>query len=465
MVRIFGQFVPRTSLVLGIVEAFLVSALLYFEIVTLHSSSETILTDQAIVLSSGVSLSIIFVMYSSGLYLDDALTDTRMFVLRSLPVLGLVLLLGATVVPALIPYEPIHRGSWMYLLPGTWLIGILVTRPLFWWVTSLGTFRRRVLILGNGRRATRLTELAKHKFGAKFVIVGQVNLGARVSRAVGGDNAVARAVEATDLLDLVAQSKTHEIILATEDRRDLPMQELLRCKLAGVPITDYLDFYERETGRLDLSTLRSDWLVASDGFRGGRVADVIKRGFDIGVGLLIFGATMPVLVLTAAAIWCESGGPIFYRQERVGFNGKRFVLLKFRSMIHDAEKQGPPIWAMKGDPRVTKVGWLIRKLRIDELPQLYNVLRGDMSLVGPRPERPYFVDRLAQTIPFYLERHSVKPGITGWAQVNYRYGASVEDAKKKLSYDLYYVKNRRLLLDLIILVRTFRVVFWFDSAR
>src|SRR6185369_6293997 len=230
-------------------------------------------------------------------------------------------------------------------------------------------------------------------------------------------------------------------------------------------VTDYIDFYERESGRVDLSALRPSWFIFSDGFRMGMVVETVKRTFDVVLALLTLIMVLPLLVLTAFAIKCEGLGSILYRQERVGLRGRVFVLLKFRSMAEDAERDGAPQWAAKRDPRVTRVGGVIRKLRIDELPQLYNVLCGDMSFVGPRPERPYFVNRLAQNIPYYNERHSVKPGITGWAQVNYPYGASLEDARNKLSYDLYYLKNRGLFLDLIILIRTVRVVLWPDGAR
>ena len=256
-----------------------------------------------------------------------------------------------------------------------------------------------------------------------------------------------------------------EIVIATEDRRGLPVHQLVQCRLAGITVLDYLDFYERESGRVDISALTPSWFIFSSGFRTGAVVDAVKRAFDMLLCLLMLVAVLPLMAFTALAIALDSKGPILYRQERVGLHGRSFVLLKFRSMTTDAERDGAPIWAAKRDPRVTRIGWVIRKLRIDELPQLYNVLRGDMSFVGPRPERPYFVDRLAESIPYYLERHSVKPGITGWAQVHYPYGASLEDAKQKLSYDLFYLKNRGLFLDLIVLIRTVRVVLWPDGAR
>lgn len=243
------------------------------------------------------------------------------------------------------------------------------------------------------------------------------------------------------------------------------MSELLRCRALGIRVLDYLDFIERETKTVDLAALRPSWLIFCDGFRGSGLAKACKRSLDILLSVALLLVTLPLMLLTCLLIMLDSPGPVLYRQERVGLGGRPFVLLKFRSMRGDAEQDGAPLWALTEDPRVTRVGWFIRKLRIDELPQLVNVLRGDMSFVGPRPERPPFVADFNTKIPFYAERHCVKPGITGWAQINFPYGASVEDARDKLSYDLYYVKNHGLFLDLVIVLQTIRVVLWADGAR
>jgi sugar transferase (PEP-CTERM system associated) len=345
------------------------------------------------------------------------------------------------------------------------LFCILITRTIFSRVSRTGILRRRVLILGQGPRAAQLRELAKERFGAYFLPVAQVGLQDKLQVTTVGAVQLKERVESLDLLGMARSVNASEIVIATEDRRGLPVHQLLQCKLSGIRVTDYVDFYERESGRVDLTALRPSWFIFSDGFRMGIMVETVKRGFDIALALFTLVLVLPILGLTVLAIKCEDRGSILYRQERVGLRGRVFTLLKFRSMSEDAEPEGAPVWAAKRDPRVTRIGWLIRKIRIDELPQLYNVLRGDMSFVGPRPERPYFVHRLAQSIPYYHERHSVKPGITGWAQVNYPYGASLEDARNKLSYDLYYLKNRGLFLDLIILIRTVRVVLWPDGAR
>ena len=245
----------------------------------------------------------------------------------------------------------------------------------------------------------------------------------------------------------------------------MPLRELLDCKLRGIKVLDLASYFERTLGQIRLDSLYAGWLIFGDGFNQGRVRDLTKRISDIAFGTILLVVTFPVMLVTALLIVIESGFPILYRQERVGLNGRLFNVVKFRSMRCDAEKDGKPVWATLADDRVTKVGAIIRKLRIDELPQLFSVLKGDMSLIGPRPERPFFVDQLTREIPFYAVRHSVKPGVTGWAQVCYHYGATVEDSAEKLQYDLYYIKNHSLFLDLIILFETVGVVITGKGAH
>jgi sugar transferase (PEP-CTERM system associated) len=264
-----------------------------------------------------------------------------------------------------------------------------------------------------------------------------------------------------------AENEVDEIIVAMDDRRrGFPMHEFLECRLAGIEILELPTFLERETGKVWLEALNPSWIIFGDGFRASPLQRLLERSFDIvaSLGLLILAA--PLMLLTALAIKIEDGrnAPVFYRQRRVGQFNQIFDVLKFRSMGLDSEKDGA-VWALEKDPRVTRVGAFIRKTRIDELPQLINVLRGDMSFVGPRPERPEFVKQLEQSIPYYRERHTVKPGITGWAQLCYPYGSSERDALEKLQYDLYYVKNRGLLFDFAILVQTVEVVLWGKGAR
>lgn len=269
------------------------------------------------------------------------------------------------------------------------------------------------------------------------------------------------------LSDTAHALKVNEIIIAVRERRGgiLPLRELLDCKLSGVKVLDLASYFERALGQIRLDSLRVGWLIFGEGFRQGWLRTAVKRLFDIVAASILLVLALPVMAVTALLIVIEDGFPVFYRQERVGLNGRLFKVIKFRSMRNDAESDGKPRWATANDDRVTRVGRIIRKLRIDELPQLYSVLAGDMSLVGPRPERPYFVDQLTRDIPFFAVRHSVKPGVTGWAQVSYHYGASVDDSVQKLQYDLYYVKNHTLFLDLVILFETVGVVLTGKGAQ
>jgi sugar transferase (PEP-CTERM system associated) len=270
------------------------------------------------------------------------------------------------------------------------------------------------------------------------------------------------------LFDLCERNDVDEVVVAMEDRRrNFPLRELLECRLAGIDVTELLTFLERETGRVRLDVLNPSWMIFGPGFRRDPVRLFSSRALDLVASLLIVTVSMPVMLATALAIKLEDGwsAPIFYRQARVGRGGRVFELLKFRSMRLDAEIDGQARWAEKDDPRITRIGRFIRKARIDELPQILNVLGGNMGFVGPRPERPQFVNELAQTIPYYVERHCVKPGITGWAQLCYQYGSSAQDAIEKLQYDLYYIKNNSLLFDLSILLQTVEVVFMGNGAR
>lgn len=280
-------------------------------------------------------------------------------------------------------------------------------------------------------------------------------------------NGKARTINHDHLLRTIRDLNVGEIVIAVREQRGgvLPLRQLLDAKLRGIRVIDLATFYERELGMLYIDHIKASWLIFGEGFSQGLLRDVVKRVFDLFFGLLLLVISLPVQLLAALAIMIDSGMPILYRQERVGQGGRAFTIIKFRTMVDDAEKDGTPRWAQQGDSRITRVGRFLRFTRIDELPQLFNVLRGDMSFVGPRPERPFFVRHLLEDIPFYDLRHSVKPGITGWSQVRYPYGASVGDSMQKLQYDLYYVKNHSLFLDLLILVDTVQVVLLGKGAR
>lgn len=342
-------------------------------------------------------------------------------------------------------------------------VGVLVSRLAFMQWNNAQTFKKRVLVLGTGSRAAKIEELIARGQAQGLNIVGYLPLG-------GAHHYVPREHildESGSLMDIVERYGIEEIVVAIRERRGggLPIAELLDCKLAGIHILDLPAFFERQTGALPLESINASWMIFSEGFHSGTARDVVKRVFDLAVSAGLLLVSLPIILITAIAIKLESKGPVFYTQERVGQFGRPFTIYKFRSMFTDAEKDGLPQWARQNDDRTTRVGRVIRRLRIDELPQLINVFLGQMSFVGPRPERPYFVDELAAQIPYYNTRHSLKPGITGWAQVRFPYGASVEDAIGKLQYDLYYVKNHSLFLDLMILLQTVQVVVLGKGAR
>jgi sugar transferase (PEP-CTERM system associated) len=325
-------------------------------------------------------------------------------------------------------------------------------------------FNRRVLVLGLGSTARAVGTALSDPDVPSVKLVGYFPIHSREDVAVP-----AHMVLRSDLSlqAVISRERIDEVIVAVRDQRGaaLPLSELLTCRLQGVRITDLPVFYERVRGEVPVEFLKASHLIFGEGFRLSPGREFRKRLFDVVVSLLLFIATLPVMAVTALAIKLESPGPLIYRQQRVGRGGKLFDLLKFRSMCVDAEQDGQPQWAAEGDSRVTRVGRFIRLARIDELPQLVNVLRGEMSFVGPRPERPYFVEQLARQIPFYATRLTVKPGITGWAQVRFPYGASVEDAASKLRFDLYYVKNHSFMLDIVILLETVRVVLFGRGSR
>ena len=349
------------------------------------------------------------------------------------------------------------------------LVFIGLLRLIFRRFIGVEALRWQVLIVGAGVRASQLLE-SLTQIGAgqdvHLMWCWPVVNGAMLVDAE-------KIIDSPEsLFDYCARNKIQEIVVAVDERRRVdnggfPLDELLDCKLHGIQVVDDLSFLERESGQLDIRKLSPGWLVFSDGFSFSPMRDVLERGFDIFASAFLLLITWPFMLLTVIAIKLEEGlrAPIIYSQERVGFGGRIIRVHKFRSMRVDAEKDGKAQWAQKNDSRVTRIGNFIRNTRIDELPQIFNVLKGEMSFVGPRPERPQFVEELAQQIPYYRERHRVKPGITGWAQLCYPYGASVHDAEQKLTYDLYYIKNHSLMFDLYILVRTVEVILLGKGVR
>jgi sugar transferase (PEP-CTERM system associated) len=330
---------------------------------------------------------------------------------------------------------------------------------------AVGT--RRVLIVGSGAEAQQVcADLGASGQWFGYEVVGFYPSGpdadvSAVSRLAPLFNRTGR------LVDAVREHRVNEIIVAVREQRGggVPMDQLLDCRIAGVPILDLAGFYERTKAEVPVDSLKSSWLVYGDGFVQGRAREITKRVFDIVSSATLLLLASPIMLVTAVLIRLDSRGPVLYSQERTGLGGQPFQCIKFRSMRTDAEKDGVARWATKNDSRITRIGAFIRKTRIDELPQLFSVLRGEMSMVGPRPERPSFVAQLRDQIPYYDLRHTVKPGLTGWAQVRFSYGASIEDARRKHQFDLYYVKNNSLLLDLQVLIETVSVVLFREGAH
>jgi sugar transferase (PEP-CTERM system associated) len=462
MVRVFRHYLSRTVIALAAIEALLLMVAVYAGKFLRFADAEHFYEEIYYHAPDAAIFVVVFMlaMHALGLYRHEALADTRVMFLR----LSASFLIGFVLIGA-IQYTFPSIELWRSALGIAILLGlteIVCFRIAARRVVTSHVLKRRALVLGAGGRAARIEALEMKRQSPNFVCLGFVQMNAEAVRVT--QNRVVG--QAADLVRLAETMEVDEIVVAVEDRRrEMPVNDLLHLKLSGVDIVEFSTFWEKETGRVDLDTVHPSWMIFSDGFGGTNATRALKRGFDLIVSAGFLALTLPVLAATALLIKLDTRGPIFYRQERVGIHGRPFMLLKFRSMVTDAERDGVPQWAGSGDSRITRVGYVIRQSRIDEIPQVFNVLLGHMSFIGPRPERPFFVQELSAKIPYYAERHRVKPGITGWAQINFPYGASVEDAKQKLEYDLYYIKNHSIFLDCIILLQTARVVLFPEGVR
>ena len=448
MTRILGPYVSLEIVALGMIELALAFVVIYAMLAAPwmpDTYAGPALAPGAADLAAMLAFTVAATAATIGLYRPEICLERRRLLLNVLVAGGLAF--PAALLVSFILHVGINQRSvaWLAETLLLWLACILVTRRLFSYAVRRNWFVRKVLVVGDGPHAARLTELLA------------------ASRGIPFEPIPAAAVSLT--APAVRKRGIWGVVVATEDDDRSQADELLDCKLRGIRVLQDSSFCELHLGRVDLDSIDADWLLFSGGFRQGHLSQFLKRVTDIVVSLLLLVATLPLIGLTALLVRLETPGAVFYRQQRVGLHGKPFTLFKFRSMRPDAEAAGAPRWAQRQDPRITRVGAFIRPMRIDELPQLINVLRGEMRMIGPRPERPHFVEQLGRVIPFYQQRSYVKPGLTGWAQVNFPYGASVEDAREKLAYDLYYVKNRNLLLDLMILVATIRVILFREGAR
>lgn len=461
MIRLFKHYIPHAVLLLGLFDAALLVAAgeLAWQLRTSQIGIDIGSMADRLHLHAAYSGLMLGAMISVGVYGADSLRSMRFACARLLVAISL-----GIIILSFVDFLMGGKNFWRSTLAYTMALSIMLlvlNRLVVGGILGASAFRRRVLVLGAGPRAQRLRDLGE-KLESGFVIVGYI--GMNENQPVVEEAISRQAIH--NLTRFVENLGVSEVVLALEERRNsLPLKDLLRIKTAGVHVNDFSSFLERETGRVDLDTVNPSWLIFSDGFSSGRaVSSAAKRIFDVTASALLLVLTAPLIVLFALLVKLDSKGPAFFRQTRVGLFGQPFDVIKLRSMRTDAEAAGAQ-WATKDDPRVTRIGRFIRKVRIDELPQVWSVLRGEMSFVGPRPERPEFVAELEEHLPYYAERHMVKPGITGWAQINYPYGASIADSRNKLEYDLYYAKNYTPFLDLLILLQTLRVVLWHEGAR
>ena len=465
-VRVFKSYLKTPFLILLIIEVCVVFFSIYLAAFLryLNTPVEFLFIAEGLWVSAAVlAVFTPISMLSTGLYQGNIREGMSGILLR-LFISLFASWVFATIIFSL--WSEMHPGHGIMLLAqiqSFFIIGTL--RAIFLELVDTETFKKRVLVYGAGETAAIIdTKLRRRADRRAFTIVGYVAL--ENQERLVNDN---KLIELTgSLYEFSVAHSIDEIVVAKSDApASIPVNELVECKFRGIAVLDILSFFEREVGQVRIDIMDPKWLVFSEGYYQSEMKDALKRIFDLVASFTILLLASPFMVLTIIAIWIEDGfrAPIFYNQIRVGKNLKEFSVYKFRSMRTDAEKQGEAVWATKRDTRITRVGSFIRKTRIDELPQIYNVLNGSMSFVGPRPERPEFVEQLAKEIPYYNERHLVKPGVTGWAQLLYPYGASIKDAHQKQLFDMYYVKNKSLFLDLLILLQTVEVVLFGKGAR
>jgi sugar transferase (PEP-CTERM system associated) len=438
---LFGAVIAAAHLRLGWIDA-------YHELSTKHGYYKAALAT-AFCLSA---------FYLYDLYDFVVMHDRRELVLRLIQALGLAWI-GLALVIYAVPVLLIGRGVSLIALPLA-LLMMVGWRLSIHWLLGHPNVGERILIVGSGDTAIEIAREVLERRDAGFRIVGFVdNKPELVGRSLVNPRVLGLSSE---MAAVVKRESVNRIIVAMGERRGtFPSEQLLDLSLSGdVAIEECASFYERLTGRVHLDMMRPSWLIFSGRGRQARLSGALRTLLHRGAALAGALLSLPIAILTALLIKLESPGPVLYRQERVGKNGRPFMVIKFRSMRTDAEKNGP-VWAMKGgDARVTRIGRVIRKIRVDEIPQFWNILKGEMNFVGPRPERPHFVHQLAEEIPFYEQRHLIAPGLTGWAQIKYPYGASIEDARQKLQYDLYYIKNQSLVLDAVILFETVKTILF-----
>ncbi len=460
MIRIFNHYMHRQTLMRMLSDLGFIVVAMILVFVTQVGSLDAMLPmagPQVVSLAAGMCL----INSASGLYQKAPAFTINQAIARA--AIALMLALPLTwVIFGLLPADLADRRA-VQLAAMVGVAAVILRRVVATHWAGSHQGKTRILVLGAGRAAQLVTNALREN-DPNVQVVGYYPSPNESDCAVDAT----MVLPATRSLSATAQELgVDEIVVALTERRSgsMPLRDLLDCKLLGVKVFDVNTHFEKTLGQIRIGFANAGWMVFGDGFNQGLARTIVKRLFDLLSAAVLLVVSAPIMLLAAIAIKLDSRGPVFYRQERVGLNGRPFMVTKFRSMRQDAEKDGTPRWASVQDDRVTKVGHFMRRTRIDELPQLWNVLNGEMSMVGPRPERPFFVEQLTEQIPFFAVRQSVKPGVTGWAQVRYQYGATVEDSIEKLQYDLYYVKNHTLFLDVVILFETVAVVLTGKGAR
>ena len=455
-VRIRKHYIHVPFLVLGLLEFGLLFGIM-FAFRRLFGSPYALLAD---VSASFVFAVVLFLSsLAMGTYQSLARESALNMLLRSLVSYCLIGVLGYSVLT--IWFQSLEVGSgilfWGILLA---LVLSVAIRTVFIRLVDTEALKRKLMLVGEGKATGELYDQVREKSASYgFLVEGLVS---EQASSHAGLEAIRRPLP-EDALAFAQEHDLSELVLTSANRRatdgpTIPINQLLDAKLAGVQVTDINSFYERELQQVKVDTVLPSWMMLSDGFVYSKSRRISRRLFDLSVSLLLFIIALPLMLLTALAVMLETGRPVLYSQIRTGLNGREFRIYKFRSMVTDAEKDGKAQWATKNDSRITRVGAFIRNTRLDELPQIWNIINGTMSFVGPRPERPEFVAELEKTLPYYSLRHKVKPGLMGWAQLKYPYGASIEDAKRKLEYDLYYVKNHSFFMDVLIIIQTVEVI-------
>jgi sugar transferase (PEP-CTERM system associated) len=467
LVRIGAHHVPRRSLILAISEFVLIMSSLVLA-TGLRFLDFSLIQDYLSQPRHWGRFLLVTVICQLALYYND-LYDQRASRARSAQLARALRATGSALLSLVLlfyffPALRVERGIAL-LAAAISLVTMAAWRLALERTRSFNRPLERILVLGTGPQGMGLAGEILRRPELQYKVVGFLD--EKGSSAGSGKTCISPGIigSVAQVEEIVVRERVDRVVLSLAERRGImPIRQLTALKLQGLPVEDAHSVYERLTGRIMLEQLRPSWLILSEGFHKSRLSLAVKRAADILVSLVLIVLNLPIMAATALAILIESGGPVLFRQERIGLGGQPFMILKFRSMRQGSEK-GTPSWTADGDPRITSVGQFIRKFRLDELPQLFNILRGQMSLIGPRPEVPYFCELLEREIPFFNQRHSVRPGLTGWAQVKYRYGATLEEAKVKFEFDLFYIKHLSFLLDVAILVETAKVVFLGRGAK